>query len=278
MSLRKIYYALTPELRFLTRKIYFFPKDILNTILKRRRKYEPKKGDIYVGSGDFIKQGEHQVLLLKDYINLKEDDKVLDIGSGIGRTAIPLTKYLSEKASYEGFDVVKKGVNWCNSKIKKDYANFTFTYVVLGNDLYNNSKKSAYQFKFPYKDASFDKTFLFSVFTHMQINEIENYLSEINRVLKSGGLCLATFFVYDDREGEVNFRNEFNFPIKRDGYRLMNKKVKSANIAISKTKLDQMILDSGLKTTNFIKGSWNDLSSKNDKNDFQDILVLKKAK
>lgn len=42
----------------------------------------------------------------------------MDIGSGIGRTAVPLTKFLNPDARYEGFDVVKKGVKWCNAKIK----------------------------------------------------------------------------------------------------------------------------------------------------------------
>ena len=55
--------------------------------------------------------------MLKQFIDLgglKPEHRVLDIGSGIGRVAIPLTEYLNEKGSYEGFDVVELGVNWCN--------------------------------------------------------------------------------------------------------------------------------------------------------------------
>ena len=72
-------------------------------------------------SRNYIKQSNHQLILLKDEINLMPDDSVLDIGSGIGRTAISLTGYLNSNSKYEGFDVVKKGVDWCNSKISKDF-------------------------------------------------------------------------------------------------------------------------------------------------------------
>lgn len=190
---RQIYYKLTPEMRFVLRKLFYLPLDTWETLTNKRQKYEPPKGLIYIGSGNFIAQGLRHLELLKKYLYLKPDDDVLDVGCGIGRTAIPLTSYLSHKGSYEGFDVVEKGVKWCNKKIKKDFPNFNFTYVPLRNDLYNNFKETAHSFKFPYEDNSFDKIFLFSVFTHMLVDEIANYLSEIKRVLKPGGYVYQLF-------------------------------------------------------------------------------------
>jgi len=277
MSLRKIYYSVSPRMRFIIRKIYYLPIDLLETISGKLEKYEPPKGDIYIGSGDFIKQGKHQLELLKKYISLDQNDYVLDIGSGIGRTAIPLTKFLNSKGRYEGFDVVEKGVKWCNSKIKNDFPNFNFIYVPLNNDLYNNSKTKASKFKFPYQDNQFDKVFLFSVFTHMQIEEIENYLQEIERVLKPEGLCLATFFIYNHIiEQEIARRTNFNFPIKKEGYRLMSENVKSANLAIEETKLENMLSTANLKKVNKIDGYWKDIKLKDEDIYFQDIIVLKK--
>ena len=277
MSLRKIYYFLSPTLRFKARRIFYFPIDLFDLLNGRRNKYTPPKGLTFIGSGDFEKQGKHQLELLKTHLNLQEEDDVLDIGSGIGRTAIPLTKFLNSDARYEGFDVVKKGVKWCNEKIKTEFPNFNFTHIQLKNDLYNSTGKDAENFTFPYADKSFDKVFLFSVFTHMQIPEIKNYLVEIHRVLKTDGLCLASFFIYDDKsEEEISNRKHFCFPVKKEGYRLMDVKVKSANIAIHQNKLDQIISETGLKLVTQIKGFWKNGIKKTD-NDFQDIAILKKA-
>ncbi|MEN2400994.1 methyltransferase domain-containing protein [Flavobacterium sp. MC2016-06] len=130
---------------------------------------------------------------------------------------------------------------------------------------------------FPYQDNSFDTVFLFSVFTHMQPLEVQHYLSEISRVLKPNGKCLSAFFVYDDEiENAISQNNKgFSFAYKKEGYRLMNEKVSSANIAFKEKYLLDMIKSSNLKFENKIYGSW--ASRQNDNLfDFQDILVFRK--
>ena len=117
------------------RKMVFLPTDIVKSIFSSRHPYEPPKGDIYIGSGDFIKQGKHQLELLKTYADLCREHQNLDIGSGIGRTAAALTEYLSLAARYEGIDVVEKGITWCQNTIHRDHPNFNFQYVSLHNDL-----------------------------------------------------------------------------------------------------------------------------------------------
>ncbi len=277
MKLRDIYYWFTPSMRFTIRKMVYAPFDFWNRLNGKRHKYQPPLGDIYTGSGDFIKQGNHQVKLLKNYISIAENNTILDIGSGIGRTAIPLTSFLHSSASYEGFDVVEKGVNWCNKKIKKDFPNFNFQYIPLNNDLYNESRIKAEAFIFPYKSNRFDKAFLFSVFTHMLPIEVENYILQIARVLKPGGQCLATFFTYNmQNEFVISTQKDFNFPVKKEKYRLMHKNVRSANMAIHEDYLDAIIQKSGLKKIKLIEGYWKDHSLKNDMIDFQDILILEK--
>lgn len=264
-------------MRFLARKIYYLPIDILNTMIGRRDKYEPPKGDIYTGSGNFIEQGNHQFNLMQRYIDIQPSDSVLDIGSGMGRTAVPLTKHLNKDGRYEGFDVVQKGVNWCNSKIKKDFPNFNFLYVPLNNDLYNSHDQEATNFVFPYCDNQFDKAFLFSVFTHMGIDEIQNYLCEIKRVLKPNGLCFATFFLYDESiEKVIEQIDGFNFPVQKERFRLMDKDVTAANIAIQENKLKTMISNARLEWTAYEKGFWKDHNLKSLENDFQDIVVIQK--
>ena len=273
---RKLYYILSPNMRLVVRKAFYFPIDIWEALTVTKHKYEPSKGDIYIGSGDFIKQGIHHLELLKHYLKLKPQDAILDVGSGIGRTAVALTEYMTVKGRYEGFDVVEKGVKWCNSKIKKDFPNFNFIYVSLNNDLYNDNKIKAENFKFPYPDNFFDKVFLFSVFTHLSVKETANYLCEIKRVLKPEGLCLSTFFIYSAKnEKMIANNNHFSFPYNKGDYRLMSTIVKSANIALKETLLDELIIQAELEKLNTIEGFWKKDILNHKENDYQDIVILK---
>ena len=277
MTLRSLFYALPPNLRFVARRLYYLPSDTVRGLRGLRHPYEPPRGAIYTGAGDIIEQGRQQFGLLRTHIDVQPGDSVLDIGSGIGRTAIPLTEYLSAKGQYEGFDVVEKGVIWCRTKITPAHPNFTFTYVPLNNDLYNNSELRATEFTFPYADQSFDKTFLFSVFTHMGIEEIAHYLTEINRVLVPGGRCLATFFTYDDdSEAQVARKPKFSFPVRGEGYRLMDANVTAANIAVHRNKLRGMIADAGLRLDAIVDGTWNGAPKRPGTNEFQDVVVISK--
>jgi len=85
--LRNFYYFLSPNKRLLARRLFYLPVDFWKSITGKRHKYEPPKGKIYIGSGDFLEQGIHHLDLLKKYIDLNPNDNVLDIGCGIGRTA-----------------------------------------------------------------------------------------------------------------------------------------------------------------------------------------------
>lgn len=278
MILRKIYYSLSPKMRLNVRKLVYFPIDTFETLTNKRNKDAPKKGDIFIGSGDFINQGIHQVELLTHYSNLKSNSQVLDVGSGIGRTAVALKAYLSSNGTYDGFDVVKKGVIWCQKNISKQYPNFRFKHVPLNNDLYSLTNEKADVFRFPYENESFDMVFLFSVFTHMQPLEVQNYLNEIYRVLKNGGECLSTFFIYNAEEENTigDKKYNFSFPYKKNGFRLMNEKVPSANIAFKEENLTEMAKKSNLTIIKKINGSWKNSSEKEILHDFQDVIVFKK--
>jgi len=270
--LRSYYYKLPPGLRLLGRKIYYFPIDLYDGITGKRSKNEPKKGDIYVGSSDFLAHGIRQTAVLQKYIDLKNTDHVLDVGCGIGRTAVALTGIITE-GTYEGFDAVEKGIIWCNKNIQQKYSHFHFKFTPIHNDLYNSYSQKAENFTFPYDNGKFDKVFLFSVFTHMQIPEIRRYLDEISRVLKNEGLCLATFFLFDESKTESG---SMHFPHIFDGYKLMDEKVTAANIAVSMRLLNEMAHEAGLKVIKIKEGYWRTQVEKKYADEFQDIVVLKK--
>lgn len=272
MDKRKLFYALPPGLRYITRVLYHLPGDIYDSLSGKRPDMVPPKGKIYTGGGDFVETGLRFVDYFKEYAQLSPSDSVLDIGSGIGRMAIPLTKYLDSTARYEGFDVVKKGVEWCQKKITKNHPNFTFKYVDLHNDLYKSTGSDATGYQFPYKTNSFDVIYLISVFTHMSKDEVHHYLKEIHRVLKPGGRCFSTFFTYD--ENTKPSREGFQFKYRSEDFALMDENVKSANIAFDREALINYAGTTGYRLQYFNLGSWQ--VNEEQSLDFQDIFVFTK--
>jgi len=158
----------------------------------------------------------------------KANERILDVGCGIGRKTVPLTRFLNEAGSYEGFDIVRKGIDWCKSNISSRYPNFHFQWVDVYNEHYNpKAKVKASEFTFPYPSQSFDCVLLGSVFTHMLPQDIENYLSEISRVMKAGGKCLISFFLLNAEALQmmVHGRSTLDFRYPMGDYRTVNPRV-----------------------------------------------------
>jgi len=158
---------------------------------KREHRVPPKR-KTFIGGGDFIAVGDAFFGTLKRH-GLTPDMDVLDVGCGQGRMARPMTEFLTGR--YEGFDIDKSGIEWCQNEYE-DTPNFTFHHADVFNARYNKTGTvAAKDCRFPFADNNFDRVFLTSVFTHMFKDDVENYLSEISRVLKPGGKCLVTWFL-----------------------------------------------------------------------------------
>lgn len=268
--LRTLYYALPPQARFWARKLYYLPKDLF----RRQEELMPPEGMIYTGSGDFLQQGK-QWLAFFQSVGLQPQHRFLDIGSGIGRIAIPLTQYLTTE--YQGFDAVKQGVDWCESHIANRFPHFHFQYVDLFNDLYKADGLRAETYPFPYPPNHFDFSCAISVFTHMLPAEVANYLHQSRLVLTEGGILVGTFFVLNDasRQAMQAGKTSFNFPYPHDNYSLMNERVKGANVAFEESYLDALVAQSGLETLAKHPGYWSH-GNKENCLDFQDVWVLRK--
>ncbi|MBD0361051.1 MAG: class I SAM-dependent methyltransferase, partial [Nitrososphaeraceae archaeon] len=160
-------------------KIYYAPIDPAGFLKdKSRRVIPPKRMTSLVGDGDFEEIGRDLLHSLIEIAGLKPNERVLDVGCGIGRVAIPLTYYMKGNGCYEGFDIVPHEIKWCKKNITSRYSNFHFQLADIYNGVYNPAGKyKASNYKFPYKDESFDFVFLTSVFTHMLTEDMENYLS-----------------------------------------------------------------------------------------------------
>ena len=279
MNLRKIYYFLTPELRLLARRAYFLPKDMYTRFFRNQTELLPPQGLIFIGGGDFRSIGKVYLKRFIELGNLKPGNRVLDIGCGVGRIAIPLTSYLKSDGSYEGFDIVKSGIDWCNKRIKPNFPNFNFIYINLKNSLYNShSDKSARDFKFPYKDNEFDFVILTSVFTHMLPPDMDNYLKEIYRVLKFNGVCYTTFFLLNnDTKISMVSNDGLNFIHNHGDYRVYTEGVEEANVAYEETTLlEKYFTKNQLKVEKIFYGFWSGRSRQKSL-DFQDTIILSKS-
>jgi ubiquinone/menaquinone biosynthesis C-methylase UbiE len=159
----------------------------------------------FVGRGDFERTGREYLSHFVEIGGLGPGDRVLDMGCGIGRMAIPLIDYLDDSGSYAGFDVGRAMIRWCRREVTVRRPDFEFTWAPVYNQKYNPfGSIAAAEFRFPYEDGSFDFVFATSLFTHLVRAETEHYLRETARVMRPGGTCLLTFFLLDEHaEGEM---------------------------------------------------------------------------
>lgn len=273
--IRKFFYFLPVGFRYGLRRLIYMPLDLF----EKRHPLVPPKGLIFTGRGDYLRAGKEFFGHFLKLGDITPQSAILDIGSGIGRMAIPFTEFLSSKGRYEGFDIVKLGVDWCNKNISPKFPNFHFRLIPLRNELYNlKAKDTASQLAFPYESQSFDFAFLSSVFTHMMPDDFENYIDEIQRVLKPGKKCLSTFFILDEESEMSMSRNGMkNFPHAMGHFSLMDKSVKEANVAYRKDYIFKLLDDKGFEVAHFIRGNWSGMVP-GELNEHQDILVFKKIR
>lgn len=226
--------AIPRPIRWTLRKIYFLPLDLVDRAIGEQSDMLPPKSEIFVGSVDgFVRSGETLVERLTELADLQPEARVLDIGCGIGRLAIPLTRYLSDAGSYEGLDVVPSGIDWCNEHIASQYGNFRFTLADVFNREYNPSGKfAAADYTFPYLDGTFDLVVLVSVFTHMLPPDMEHYVAEIRRVLREGGRCFATYFLINEESKRLMDANASSLRFNHDlgSYWIVTRKVPELSV------------------------------------------------
>lgn len=232
--------------------------------------------DAVVVHNNFKKSGE---LFVKDNLiklgGMEPHHKVLDVGCSIGKVPMHLLNYFNEKGSYDGIDVVRFGIDWCSKHITPKYPNFQFTLADVNNKTYNPRKQSkASEYKFPFKDENFDLVFLSSVFTHLLPKDMENYFSEISRVLKKGGKALISYCLLNEESLKLieSDKSYFAFIHKFGVFRALNKNNPEKGIAYDEDFVKNLYKKNGLQIKEPIHyGGW--CGRKNFNNKTQDRII-----
>jgi SAM-dependent methyltransferase len=237
----------------------------------------PPEDKIFVGGKNFEAVGEEFLGHFRTLGGLKPGHDVLDVGSGIGRMALPLTTYLSRTAQYWGIEIVPDGVQWCQNEITPRFPNFRFLQADIRNEKYwPQGRQDASDYRFPFADRAFDFVLLTSVFTHMFPRDIAHYLSEIARVLRPGGRCFATFFLLTRESLELVGSGASSQPFRhrREGYMTTNADVPETAIALEESFVRSLYAERGFAVLDPIHyGRW---PGRTRGASYQDVVVSEK--
>jgi len=203
---------------------------------------------------------------------LGHGDRILEIGSGTGRMAAALLPHLTG-GTYTGLEINHRAIEWCRRYIAVKNAACSFVHADVRNAFYNpTGAHTAATYRLPFASESFDFVFLTSVFTHMKLEEIENYLREIRRVVREGGRCFATWFLLDDDNRRAILEGKSRMSFVRDfgGGLTVNAEVPEEAVAFARADVERLYKRCGLLMLDVKPGAW---SAIRPGPNFQDIIL-----
>jgi lipopolysaccharide biosynthesis protein/GT2 family glycosyltransferase len=232
------------------------------------------------GPETFDASSREHIDTLEKFVEIKSDYSVLEIGCGIGRDAIPLTKLLSGAGKYLGVEIDRSSIEWCTNNISKKYPNFRFEYLDVKNERYNpRGAMLMSEVCIPLQSNTADLIIAQSVFTHLLRADILHYMKEFRRLLKPGGLAFATLFIVNDHilaSARATNLTQWNLTFDHEidsGCRINNPLQVNETVAYTTEALDQMIKETGLKLARpLLKGRWSGYFSKPEFG--QDVAIL----
>lgn len=243
------------------RRVYYLPRDTMDLVLGRRDALTPPLVlRRFVGEGLWQETGENFLRFFIEYCDLARDASFLDVGCGIGRIAVPLTRHIGPDGRYEGFDIVPEAIRWCQKSITSRFPNFRFHFADIYNGQYNPSGKlSATEYRFPSEDGRFDFVFAGSLFTHLLARDTEHYFAETARVMKPGGRAFATVFILNDESRRLMKSDgaTYDFTVALDGCMSIDAKTPERAVGYDEAYLTELCARNGLSVVPPIRyGSW----------------------
>ncbi len=255
------------------------PVDYLSRAINGKTEFPPLHLRRCVGPlRTFEFSGAEFLCYLRLLASMRPDEQILDLGCGCGLMALYLKSYLNSIGGYVGVDIHQPSIAWCKRQISPLNPNFHFTHIDLRNLAYNpRGKYDAENYAFPYENGSFNVILLKSVFTHMRPPEVDNYLREVSRLLRSEGRCLATFFLLNQTQESLaaEGRNEMKFAYGEGAWRYLYAHSPENAVAYEEKYIIGLLQKHGLVLQAPIYyGTW---SGRDDGLSFQDILILEKG-
>ena len=263
------------ESRLLLRRIINFPRDTFDGVTGRRSPLIPPHGLWFVGGeADYQATNEEFLKYFIELGGLQPDSHVLDVGCGIGVMASRLTSFLSPQGRYDGFDIVRVGIDWANKNIGSRFPNFRFKHADVFNKHYNaRGTLDPDAFSFPYESGVFDFVFLKSVFTHMRPPGVAHYLREIRRVMKPSGFCLATAFLLNSESTSLIQSGRGSLALVHDmgGYSVLDPLFPETAVGLPEADFESWCQQAGLTVKLPVHfGSW---CGRQEYLSYQDVVV-----
>jgi len=226
----------------------------------------PRRLQLTAGEGDFVAVGDEFLSHLVALCGLRPEDRVLDVGCGVGRLARALAGYLSIDGAYAGIDVQADAIAWC-ARRDRGLPHFRFVHADLRNARYNpGGAGEAVAYEFPFEEGSFDVAVLMSVLTHLTADPALHYLGQTRRVLARGGRVLATFFVLDPDAVEPALR----FGPVAGGMAVVDPSLPEEAVGYEEEWLLEALRAAGLDFVGLHPGRW---TGRPDGLSFQDVVV-----
>ncbi|WP_424629794.1 class I SAM-dependent methyltransferase [Bradyrhizobium sp. SYSU BS000235] len=199
---------------------------------------------------DFRDTGRSQLEYFIDVAGLQPSHRVLDIACGVGRIAIPLSTYLNDEGGYEGFDIKKELIEWCQNNISARRKNFQFRVADVATTWNPEGRSSVEDYRFPYPDSTFNLAYAGSIFTHILPNGAKNYLQQTARVLKPGAPLAATWLVYNERSMRLTSTAaavQRHWSYDCGDFRIKSKEQPEASVAHEEAAVRKMYNDAGFE-------------------------------
>ncbi len=227
------------------------------------------------GGGPFRLYGRNTVALCRKYAGLQHDQPVIDLGCGIGRTALALTEFLSPSTRYLGFDVIKFAVDWCVQNISRSHGNFEFVHSDVQNRVYNpRGTVTPECYRFPSEANAFRFAMANSLFTHLGPPAAAHYICEAARVLRPGGRFLSSWFVLDSATQAATAAVQ-RFPHPLGDCRYASLHAPEQAVAFQRAWIEETLRKADFILEGIHYGDWSGVS--NPIESMQDIVVARRA-
>jgi SAM-dependent methyltransferase len=188
------------------------------------------------------------------------ESTIVDIGSGIGKTALTLRDfdYLGNRftGQYYGFDVDEEMVEWCAGAFPSD--RFHFEHVDTRSSVYNPDGSPTPP-ALTVADGAADLVIAQSLLSHLLEDDVVHYLREARRMLSMGNRMMATVFCLDDLEEQGNIGGRWTFEHRVGAAHVENPRFPESAVAYSRAWMVDAAREAGFSQAEVLAASYHSI-------------------